>query len=101
MRWLAIILFAPWFAILIQACRTFPKSLPRTSARNVVDAGVVALTLTLSVWAMLAYHDANIGTGNSIWKQVAASTAIYRAFLGSLLIALLVRVRIWSPKYRG
>lgn len=97
MRWLAIILFAAWFAILIWAYRMFPKSLPRTSARDVFDACVIGLTLILSVWAMLAYHDANVGVGNSVWKQIAASTAIYGAFLGSLLIAVLVLARIWSP----
>ena len=101
MRWLAFILFAPWFAILVWGYWTFPKSLPRTGARRAFDLAVIVLTLTASVWAMLYWHDSNVGVGASIWKQVAASTAIYGAFLGSLLIAVFVRARIWKRHARA
>ena len=100
MRWLAILLFAPWFAILIWAYWRFPRSLPRTAARRAFDAVVILATLVASVVAMLHWHDLNVGVGGSIWKQVAASTAIYGAFLGVLLAAVLVRAAIWSPRPR-
>ncbi len=96
MRWLAIILFAPWFAILIWAYWAFPKSLPRPFARRCFDIVVIVATLAVSVWGMLEYHDANEGYGGSIWKQVAASTAVYIAFLGALVVAVLLRARIWK-----
>ena len=98
MRWLAILLIAPWFAILIWAYWSFPRSLPRTSSRRAFDAVVILATLVASVFAMLHWHDLNVGVGGSIWKQVAASTAIYGAFLGVLLAAVLVRAAIWSPR---
>jgi hypothetical protein len=96
MRWLAIILFAPWFAILIWAYWVFPKNLPRTALRRMFDIVVVIATLAVSVWGMLEYHDANEGFGGAIWKQVAASTAVYIAFLGALLVAYLLRAAIWK-----
>lgn len=96
MRWLAIILFAPWFAILIWAYWVFPKSLPRTVSRRFFDVVVIVATLAVSIWGMLEYHDANEGYGGSIWKQVAASTAVYIAFLGALVVAVLLRARIWK-----
>ena len=100
MRWLAILLFAPWFAILVWAYWSFPRSLPRTSSRRAFDAIVIVATLVASVLAMLHWHDVNVGIGASIWKQVAASTAIYGAFLGVLLAAVLVRSAIWSTRRR-
>ena len=96
MRWLAILLFAPWFAILLWAYWTFPRGLARTAARRMFDACAILLAIAAGIIAMLIGHDANIGVGGSIWKQVAASTTIYGAFLGSLLVAVLVRARIWK-----
>ena len=98
MRWLAIILFAPWFAILIWAYWVYPKALARTLIRRLFDVVVIVGTLALSIWGMLEYHDANEGYGGSIWKQVAASTAVYIAFLGALVIAYFVRARIWKQR---
>lgn len=95
MRWLAVILFAPWFAILLWAYWNFPKSLPRTAARRAFDVAVIIITLLASLAAMLISHDLSEGVGASIWKQVAASTGIYIAFLGALLLAVLVRGRMF------
>lgn len=95
MRWLAILLFAPWFAILLWAYWTFPRSLARTAGRRLFDALAILVAIAAGIVAMLYGHDANIGVGGSIWKQVAASTTIYGAFLGALLLAMLVRARIW------
>ncbi len=95
MRWLAIILFAPWFAILLWAYWSFPRGLPRTRARRAYDLVVMVGALGACIAAMLHWHDINVGIGSSIWKQVAASTAIYGAFLGVLLVAYLVRARLW------
>lgn len=96
MRWLAIILFAPWFAILLWAYWNFPKSLPRTPARRSYDIGVIVVTLLCSLAAMLVSHDLSDGVGASIWKQVAASTGIYIAFLGAMLVAVWLRARLWT-----
>jgi hypothetical protein len=96
MRWLAIILFAPWFAILVWAYWVFPKSLPRTLARRGFDAAAIVLALGISAWVMLGSYHLSEGTGGAIWKQVAASTGIYGAFLGVLLIAVLVRTQVWK-----
>ncbi len=98
MRWLALALFAPWFAILLWAYWVFPRSLARTPARRVFDALAIVAAITAGIVAMLAGHDANAGVGGSIWKQVAAATTIYGAFLGVLLVALIVRARIWKHR---
>lgn len=96
MRWLAIILFVPRFAILPWAYWNFPKSLPRTSSRRTFDLVVIVVTLLASLAAMLISHYLSDGIAASIWKQVAASTGIYIAFLGALLIAVLVRRRLFA-----
>ncbi len=95
MRWLAVVLFAPWFAILLWAYWNFPKSLPRSAARRTFDLVVIGVTLLASLAAMLLSHDLSEGIGASIWKQVAASTGIYIAFLGVLLMAVWVRAILW------
>jgi len=55
----------------------------------------MAGALAACIAAMLHWHDAYAGIGGAIWKQVAASTAIYGAFLGVLLAAFILRARLW------
>ncbi|WP_440224326.1 hypothetical protein ACQQ2N_03690 [Dokdonella sp. MW10] len=98
MRWLALVLFAPWFAILVWAYWAFPKSLPRTLARRAFDLAAIAVAVGISAWAMIASYEANADIGGSIWKQVAASSFIYGAFLGVLLLAVVVRALAWRRR---
>lgn len=95
MRWLALILFAPWFAILLWAYWSFPRAMARTAARRGFDLAAILAAIGLGAWAMIASYEASAGIGGSIWKQVAASTFIYAAFLGVLALAMLLRRLIW------
>jgi len=93
---LALVLFAPWFAILGWAYWAYPKSHVVTPARRRLDMAALVLATVLSAIAMRwAYFLPFEGTG-TMWPQVIATLAGYHAFLVVLLVAFLVR----RKKYR-
>jgi len=90
---LAIVLFAPWFAILGWAFWQYPKSHARGPARRRFDIAVLAIALVASVVAMrwsyfLPFH----GVG-PLWPQVIATLAAYHVFLFVLVAGWLLRGR--------
>ena len=86
MRYLALILFVPTFAILAWLYWQFPRDLARTAARRRFDLAAIALasgsTVLALEWAMSIHFP---GTG-PIWPQVFAVLAVYHVF--PLLLAL-------------
>lgn len=92
---LALILFAPWFAILGWAYWNYPKSHLRSGARRRFDLAVLALALVATTIAMRwSYFLPFKGVG-VMWPQVIATLAAYHAFLLVLALGWIVRGRFF------
>ncbi|QIK80458.1 hypothetical protein G7069_01875 [Lysobacter sp. HDW10] len=88
---LALVLFAPWFAIVGSLYWHFPRQ-PRNSRRRVLDAlalCVATVVFVLSTW--WAFHHAD-GT-HRLWKQVFATSVGYGSFLLTMTLAFFSRRR--------
>jgi hypothetical protein len=106
MRYLAILLLAPWLLILCWGYWAYPKSLPRTSFRRVFD--VVALLLALiaaAECAALGFDRVELPTvdgfgraSGAIWQQVLPALYGYGAFTVVLVLALLLRYLVWGRR---
>lgn len=93
MSLLALLLFAPWFAILGWAYWSYPKSHAVTPARRRLDIAALLLAVILSALAMRwAYYLKFVDAG-TLWPQVTATLAGYHVFLAVLLLAYFVRRR--------
>lgn len=93
---LALILFAPWFAILAGLFWAYPRR-PRNGARTAFD--LVSLLLATAASAAGMYwgmRNADPHAG-AIWKQVLATSVAYGLFLLFMAIALGVRARWLRP----
>ena len=106
MRYLAILLLAPWLLILGWAYWAYPKSLPRTAARRVFDLLAVVLAALAAGWSAIAGFEAAIvpvagqfgPSSGAIWQQVLPALYGYGACVAVLLVALVVRALIWARK---
>ena len=94
MRWLALVLFTPPFAVLAWLYWQFPRALPRTPARRRYDIAALLLCLAATVGALwLSYDNARTPATGPIWPQVLATLAVYHTFPLLLLVAWLVPSR--------
>lgn len=106
MRYLAILLLAPWLLILGWAYLMFPRDLARTAARRVFDGAALLLAVVATAAAVTAGFEAvplpetaSFGRASgAIWKQVLPALCGYGAWVAMLLLALIVRQRVWSPR---
>ena len=106
MRYLAILLLAPWLLILCWAYWAYPKSLPRTSTRRIFD--FVALLLAMIGAAQCAVigfdmvEPPPIGqfgrASGGIWQQVLPALYGYGAFAAVLVLAMLLRYVCWGHR---
>ena len=95
---LALILFAPWFAILGWAFWNYPGSHAIGRGSRRFDLTALAIALVLSVIAMRwAYFLPFQGTG-SLWPQVIATLAAYHVFLAALVVAWFLRARRFGTR---
>lgn len=108
MRYLAILLLAPWLLILGWAYWSFPKSVPRTGARRTFDVAVLLLAAFAAVQcASAAFDTATVPTAGqygpasgAIWQQVLPALYGYGACVVVLVLALIVRQLVWRPHAR-
>ncbi|SFS08379.1 hypothetical protein SAMN05216570_2395 [Dyella sp. OK004] len=106
MRYLAILLLAPWLLILGWAYWAFPKSLPRTSARKAFDLVALLLAALAAVQsAVIGFEAATVPavgqfgpSSGAIWQQVLPALYGYGACIVVLLAAMLVRHMIWRSR---
>lgn len=105
MRYLALLLLAPWLLILGWAYASYPKSLPRTPARRLFDALALLLAFASAAYAGLLGYDAVQLPGldeagrrvsGAIWQQVLPALCGYGAFAGVLALALPLRHLFWQ-----
>lgn len=95
---LALILFAPWFAILGWVYWQYPKSHLRSPSRRGFDLIVLALALVLSAIAMRwSYFLPFKGVG-VMWPQVIATLSAYHAFLLVLAVGWFLRSRMYRAR---
>ncbi len=106
MRYLALLLLAPWLLILCWIYWTFPKRLPRTLARRLFDLLAALLMLGATVWsAVIGFDHAWVPAlnefgraGGVIWQQVLPALYGYGAFTLVLVLAMLLRQWIWGRR---
>lgn len=89
---LALILFAPWFAVLSVLFWRYPRQ-PRGPARTAFDsAALVAATTAAAAGMYWGMANADVGYG-PMWKQVLATSVAYGLYLAVMAVALVVRIR--------
>jgi hypothetical protein len=106
MRYLAILLLAPWLLILCWAYWAYPKSLPRTSTRRIFDMAALLLALIAAVqcasvgfdMVKLPAPDEFGRASGGIWQQVLPALYGYGAFTAVLVLALLLRYMGWGRR---
>ena len=110
MRYLALLLLAPWLLILGWAYASYPKSLPRTAARRLFDVLALLLAFSAAIYAGLLGFDAvqvpaldetGRRASGAIWQQVLPALCGYGAFAGVLALALPLRARLWRRPPRA
>lgn len=106
MRFLAILLLAPWLLILCWAYWAYPKSLPRSPARRGFDVMALLLVALATVGAALTGFDRVVlpvegalgRPSGAIWQQVLSALYGYGTFTAVLVLALLLRHLIWGRR---
>jgi len=90
-QYLALILFAPWFAIIGWLYWAWPKSHAVTPARRRLDVIALLLAVALSAVAMDWAYSLPLENAGTLWPQVIATLAGYHVFLAVLAIAWFIR----------
>lgn len=106
MRYLAIMLLAPWLLILCWGYWAFPKSLPRVATRRVFDGAVVLLAMIVAAQCAVIGFDQVAPPGvdgfgrasGAIWQQVLPALYGYGGFTAVLLPAMLLRHLLWGRR---
>jgi hypothetical protein len=106
MRYLALLLLAPWLLILGGVYWYLPRRLPRTPARRLFDAVVLSVAMLVTGAAALHGFDAvrAPATGafgrssGAIWQQVLPALYGYGAWVGVLLLGALLRHALWRRR---
>ncbi|WP_158883307.1 hypothetical protein [Rhodanobacter sp. L36] len=106
MRYLSILLLAPWLLILCWAYWAYPKSLPRTSGRRTFDAVMLLFAaIAAAQCALIGFDMAPMPTigqfgraSGGIWQQVLPALYGYGAFTVVLVLAMLLRHACWGPR---
>jgi hypothetical protein len=108
LRYLALLLLAPWLLILAWAYFSYPKSLPRTAMRRMFDW--VALLLAAAAAALCALYgfesalpprvDAFGRASGAIWQQVLPALLGYGACVAVLAVAMALRHLLWRRARR-
>lgn len=95
MNLLAIFLFLPWFAIIGFTYWHLPRNLSRTRMRSVFDSIALLIAIVLASVAAAIAMGTDWQDAGKIWPQVAAVLFAYGAFLLLMLLAAIVRQRVW------
>lgn len=96
MSLLALLLFAPWFAILGWAYWAWPKSHAVTPSRRRLDLIALLLAVILSAIAMNWSYSLPFENAGTLWPQVIATLAGYHVFLAVLAVAWFIRRRRYA-----
>jgi len=105
-RYLSILLLAPWLLVLCVIYWIWPRSLPRTTGRRTFDVLVLLLAGIATALAALAGFDSAVlpepgefgPVSGSIWQQVLPALWGYGAFAAVIVPALVLRQWWWGRK---
>lgn len=108
MRYLSLMLLAPWLLVLAWAYWAYPKSLPRAPGRRAFDAAALIVAAIASVRSALLAFDSvaikQVGAfgpeSGSIWKQVIPALYGYGLFVAVLVLAMSIRQFCWRQRSR-
>lgn len=89
---LALILFAPWTAILCWLYWWYPRQ-PRHASRRWFDIVALLLALFAFITSVHWAHGVADRQYGAMWPQILATALGYGVFLAVLMIAVLVRWR--------
>ena len=92
---LALILFAPWYAILGYVFWRFPAA-PRHGRRRAFDLAALATAAVATATSLYWSHDAAGTAHGEMWRQVLATSVSYGVFLAVLTTAFFVRRRVFA-----
>lgn len=106
MRYLAIMLLAPWLIVLGWAYWAYPKSLLKNMTRRGFDVlALLAATVAAIQSAVVAFDAVELPPADqfgpksgAIWQQVVPALYGYGAFVAVLAIALLIRQVVWKRR---
>jgi hypothetical protein len=106
MRYLAVLMLAPWLLVLCWAYWAYPKSLPRTRLRRLFDVCALALSMIAAVQcASIGFDRATLPTvdgfgraSGAIWQQVLPALYGYGAFTAVLLVLMVLRHLVWGRR---
>jgi hypothetical protein len=98
MSLLALVLFAPWFAILGWVFWNYPKSHAVSAERRRLDVIALLVAVAGSALAMRWSYFLPFENAGPLWPQVIATLAGYHAFLFVLLAAYLIRAKKFRIK---
>lgn len=106
MRYLSILLLAPWLLVLCGIYWAYPRDLLRSASRRSFDVLVLLLAATATTLAALAGFDtATLPAADEfgrfsggIWQQVLPALYGYGAFAAVLLPAVWLRQRCWGRR---
>ena len=106
MRYLSILLLAPWLLVLCGLYWAYPRDLLRSARRRSFDVVVLLLAALATTLAAVAGFDTaelpRIGEfgrfSGGIWQQVLPALYGYGAFAVVLLPALWLRQRCWGRR---
>ena len=95
---LALILFAPWFAILTWCYWKFPQSHSVNASRRRFDVVAIIIALVASGLAMRWAYSFDWKDAGPLWPQVVATLSAYKAFLIVMIIAFRIRSKQFKIK---
>jgi len=106
MRYLALMLLAPWLIVLGWAYWQYPKSLVKNTTRRSYDVLALVAAMVAAIQSALVAFDAvelpaadQFGPkSGAIWQQVVPALWGYGAFVAVLVIALVVRQMVWKKR---
>ncbi|CAM5632414.1 hypothetical protein [Rhodanobacter lindaniclasticus] len=106
MRYLSILLLAPWLLVLCWIYWIWPRSLPRTTGRRLFDVLALVLAGIATTLAALAGFDSAVvpelgefgPVSGSIWQQVLPALWGYGAFAAVIVPAVLLRQWLWGRR---
>ncbi|MET0254849.1 MAG: hypothetical protein ABW193_03605 [Luteibacter sp.] len=106
MRYLALMLLAPWLIVLGWAYWQYPKSLMKNTTRRSYDVLALVAAMVAAIQSALVAFDAvelpaadQFGPkSGAIWQQVVPALWGYGAFVAVLVVALVVRQMVWKKR---
>lgn len=106
MRYLALMLLAPWLIVLGWAYWQYPKSLLKNATRRGYDVLALVAAIVAAIQSALIAFDAVVlpaadqfgPKSGAIWQQVVPALWGYGAFVAVLAVALIVRQLVWKKR---